>query len=181
MIYKQFINSPNLSKFINMLKMSLSMNSDITKFVNEYINLRTAIGFGLDTLGAKIGINRNISSLIFDDKEKIGFTGQNLGNFYQSNYASLSKTGNYRMDDDQYRFVLELAHFSIATPCTILGVTNFYKAFYPLTIVTEGLMSVSVTINDQVTNIETIILLRRDLIPIPLGVELSYVFLNTRN
>lgn len=176
MIYKQFNNSPILTNFTTSLQQALSTKKEIAVFVSNYLNLRTAIGYGLDTLGEKVGINRVITSLVFDDKEKIGYKGQDLGNYYNSNYANLSKTGNYRMGDDQYRFVLMMAHFSIATPCTIKGVNLFYKTFFPQSIVAEELMKVTVLIKDKISIIESLLLNRRDLLPIPLGVELVYTY-----
>lgn len=178
MIYKQFLQSPKLATLIGLITFNLSAKKDIQTFVNDYINLRTAKGYGLDVIGAKVGVPRVISSTIFDDKEKFGFKGQNLGNFFRSNFARLSKTGNYTMNDDQYRFVLRMAHYLIATPCTIPGVNSFYKTFYPNTVIEEALMSVTVTFYDTVSTVEGILLARRDLIPIPLGVEVKYVFKN---
>lgn len=176
MIYKQFLQSPNLTGLIGLIVYSLSTDEDIKTFVNDYMNLRTSKEYGLDVLGGKVGIPRVLTSTIFDDKEKIGFEGQNLGNFYRTNFARLSKTGSYTMTDDQYRFILMMAHYLIATPCTIPGVNTFYKTFYPNTVIEERLMSVLVTFNDKVSMIEGILLSRRDLLPIPVGVEVTYVF-----
>lgn len=106
-VLSQFANSPTIIQLLTNFNNYIDPTVNIDSFYNNFWNINTAVGNGLDRWGRIIGINRvlQIESGVF-----LGFqgpsgasgTGFNQGFFYNGQML----TTNYALLDDPYRALL---------------------------------------------------------------------------
>lgn len=177
-IYIQFEKSPHLVTLITEFRNVFNPAFSFTRFLQDYMDLDTAVNQGLDFWGEKLGLNRNFEFLITNDKTKFGFKGADLGNFSFSNFAKISRTATFLMPDEMYRKYLKLILMRIVTQPTGAGLVTFMNYFYEEAIVTEGNLKVTIDFTKyiEMPNWEQRFLSNKDVVPIPAGITYIPLF-----
>ena len=103
-VISQYSSSPVLCQLIDNLNAAISPDYDLEQFYDLLWNFNTAVGYGLDAWGRRVGIGR---VLTIGSGEFFGFTGPsghsgdsfNAGIFYSGEPI----TSNFALTDESYR------------------------------------------------------------------------------
>lgn len=103
-IISQYSDSPVLTQLIANFNACVDPQYVLQQFYDLIWNLDTAVGYGLDTWGRKVGIGR---TLTLQAADYLGFTGPSgaSGDSFNAGifYSGEDTTFNYVMTDDAYR------------------------------------------------------------------------------
>jgi hypothetical protein len=106
-IPSQYASSPVIIALLESFDACVDPQYNLEQFYQLCWNVDTAVGYGLDVWGRRVGINRNIT---IPSEHWLGFSGPtgesgdsfNAGIFYSGQKATL----NYTMADEAYRRVI---------------------------------------------------------------------------
>lgn len=103
-IISQYANSPVLTQLVANFNACVDPNYLLQQFYDLLWNVDTAVGYGLDAIGRKVGINRVITIPAADF---LGFEGPSgaSGDSFNAGifYSGQPTTVNYTMTDESYR------------------------------------------------------------------------------
>ena len=100
-VISQYAKSPRLLQLLQLLEWAIDPYLDISFFLREVFDPRTAVGWGLDCWGQIVGISRQIE--LQGDDTVFGFDGSQLQPFNQGPFYSVSATAYYKLTDEAFR------------------------------------------------------------------------------
>ena len=180
--YVQFDQATNLNNLLAGLAPYLTINEDT--FYNDFFNINTCIGDGLDNWGKLLNLPRVVYTP--DLTECFGFDTGEAPTPLDTGYPQNFDNGNFwggqmvanTLTDEQYRLLLRLKYFSLNTNAS-LGALNYcmnvvvqlidpaHKAKF----VETGLMELTLEVNFYFNDLQYAIFNDRAFMPIPLGVD----------
>ena len=175
-VISQYANSPVICAAIKAFNDNIDPRADLGKFYDVVWNVETAQGFGLDTWGRIVGMEREIKLTPVD--EFVGFSDGTTP-FGSGSWATDGASSRkYKMDDTTYRRVIMLKAVSniiYATAPNINCLLNIMfkkrgRAYY----VINGTMMARYIFEFPLFPIERAIIRQTDLLPRPSGVLLDF-------
>lgn len=180
-ILLQYQNSPTILKLIDSFKY-LDPSRNIQDIYNLVFNIKTANSYGLDNWGRILGVSRYIN-LIGEDY--FGFKESNFEPFNQSPFYTGQRTGNYKLEDEQYRKVLLLACARVTTDATLPSINHITSILFEgrgiCKVIRSGIMKISFIFNFTPLLWETSLLRNNDIVPVPCGVDYELIINNDNN
>lgn len=175
-VISQYANSPVLTAVIQLLNDCLDPRADIHNFYETVWDVHTATGFGLDTWGAIVGIDREV--YLDAEDEFIGFS-DGMTPFNQGSWAVDESTSRkYRIDDETYRKVIMLKAMSNIIYATAPNINTLLRAMFGKRgrayYVKNGTMRARYVFEFYLLPLERAIIRKTDLLPRPTGVFLDF-------
>lgn len=180
--YIQFEQATNLNNLLSGLAPYLTINEDT--FYNDFFNINTCIGDGLDNWGKLLNVPRVIYTP--DLIECFGFDTGETPTPLDTGYPQNFDNGNFwggqmvanTLTDDQYRLLLRLKYFSLNTNAS-LGALNYcmniivqlINPIYKAKFSEIGLMELTLEVNFYFNDLQYAIFSNKAFMPIPLGVD----------
>lgn len=178
-IQAQYANSPILTGLIENMFEYIDPTGWIDDFYSIVMNLPTASGFGLDTLGRIVGVGRVLNLGVQD---YFGFEEAlpaslpfNVGIFYTGG----GTTTNFALADDPYRVLILAKALANISDGSMLSINAILSSLFPgrgNAYVTNGQdMTMTLTFAFTLTAVELAIIEQSGAIPIPAGVSFTVV------
>ncbi len=178
-IISQYSNSPTLVQLIHNLDDYIDPRTDIDTFYSFVWNVDTAQGFGLDIWGRIVGVGRELNLILND---YFGFKEGTPGVFPFNEapfYNGAGLTSVFTLADDAYRkLILTKALFNIVStnaPSVNQLLQNLFSDRGVAYVLDMGGMEIQYTFEFELTQVEYAIVTQSGAIPVPAGVEATYV------
>jgi hypothetical protein len=187
-VISQYANSPTLLQWLDNCNQYFDQSANVATFISVIWNIDTAIGFGLDILGAIVGVSRllripnaatyfgfaNAHSVDWDNFGSKNPGGAGVAPFY----TGFNSTEAYLLNDDPYRqLILAKAFANICvTTCPAMNriLQNLYGAGAAY-VLNTGPMAISYNFTFIPSAIQLAILEQSGVIPTPPGVAATIV------
>ena len=178
-IISQYANSPRLVALIMYLFDYLDQTTNFESFFDDIFNIQTAVGYGLDVWGRRVGVSRTLqiqTTADFGFNEALpGSVGFNQGNFYSGEPL----TSNFSLSDTAYRQLILVKAAANITDCSIPAINQILLALFPgrgNIYVTDGEdMTMTYTSAFALQPVDLAILQQSGALPKPAGVKLTIV------
>ena len=171
-ILSQYASSPVLCRLIHGMNAYIDPAADIERFYDQVFNIHSARTWGLDNWGRILVIGREIE--IDEDKDVLGFLGQELPPFNQGTFNNSGVSNVWRLEDEPYRQLLLLkAMANIADcsiPCLNRLLNNFFHGRGPVYVLKTGTMQLRYIFEFWLEPFERSLMRREDIPPRPAGV-----------
>jgi len=179
-IQAQYANSERLTTLIQNMFEYIDPTEWFDDFWSQFMNLPTAFGAGLDTLGRIVGVGRvlKLSSANYFGFEEAtpGPLGFNSGVVF---YSGESSTTNFALADAPYRVLILAKALSNITDGSMRSINAILSALFPdrgNAYCTNGQdMTMTLHFNFTLTPVELAIITQSGAIPIPVGVSFTVV------
>jgi hypothetical protein len=178
-VISQFANSPRIIGLIASFAAAASQQTDIDKFYDDFWNIQTAYGYGLDVWGRIVVVKRTlqVSSRFFGFDEGNG--NGDYDPFNQSPfYAGGSTTSAYNLTDDAYRLLIlakTLANISYGSITGINAILQLLFANRGACYVRDNNdMTMTYVFGFTPTPVELAIILTSNVLPRPTGIAVNY-------
>lgn len=179
-IMAQYANSKILTSLILNMAAYIDPTEWFDEFWSQFMNLPTAFGTGLDTLGRLVGVGRvlQLSTAVYFGFEEAtpGPVGFNSGAPF---FAGGGSTMNFALADAPYRVLIlakALANISDGSMRSINAILSTLFRGRGNAYCTNGLdMSMTLTFAFTLTPVELAIITQSGAIPIPVGVSFTVV------
>lgn len=179
-ILSQYANSPVILAMIEPFAECVDPTANFDEFFELVFDVDTAIGYGLDVWGRRVGVSRILQ--ISGDSAFLGFTestdGKSFG--YGIWYDGEALTNNFALSDDAYRTLIlakalaNICDGSIKATNQIL--INLFGDTYGNCHCTDGLdMTMTYTFASALSPIDFAIVSQSGVLPRPAGVILTIV------
>ncbi len=178
-VQAQYANSPILTTLIQNMWEYIDPTQWFEEFWDEFMNLPTAYGAGLDVLGRLVGVGRVLQVAgagYFGFEEALpGPLPFNVGVFF----AGGGTTSNFVLADDPYRVLILAKALANISDGSMRSINAILSQLFPgrgNAYVTNGQdMSMTLSFEFTLTNIELAIIEQSGAIPIPVGVSFTVV------
>lgn len=131
-IISQYANSTILTQLIENLNTYVSPDANLQAFYTLIGNLDTAVGYGLDVWGRRLGVGRTVTT---PSTRYFGFSesgNTSADPFDQSPFFSGTwLTTNYVLDDEPYRLLLFAKAAANITNCSIPALNQLLINLFP--------------------------------------------------
>ena len=179
----QYANSPRFVQIIENWNENIDPQIDFDEFYRYLWNIDTAIGFGLDIWGKKIGVPRYL--WVVEEKEYFGFYNESFDEQQQVYvpfnvrpfFNGLDSTPSIRVEDELYRRMIlakAYANISRATVETFNFMLEFLFGEGSAFVIDGHDMSLKYVFNITVTPIIYAIIYRSGILPRPAGVKVNF-------
>jgi hypothetical protein len=131
-IPSQYASSPSLIQFLENFNTCVDPNYNLQQFWELCWNLDTAVGYGLDVWGRRVGVGRSIR---IEAEHWLGFSGVHGSSGDSPNhgifYSGQPTTINYTMTDQSYRRVIFAKAAANITNGSITSINAILLALFP--------------------------------------------------
>lgn len=179
-VISQYANSPTLLQLIESFNGYIDPSSNIDSFYNLLWNVDTAVGYGLDTWGRIVGVQRVLqvaSGVYFGFAEAAdnSETPFNQAPFY----TGQPTTGNFALTDDAFRTLVFAKAFANISDGSIPSINNILMTLFGTQgecFVTDlGGMSMTYTFDFTLSPVDFAIVSQSGILPKPTGVSATVV------
>jgi len=171
-IISQYGNSPVLNQLLTNMNDYLDPTADIDAFYDNFWNIDTAIGKGLDDWGKIVGVGRQ---LLIPQTDFFGFDGSALQPFGQAPLYPGPTTGAYLLSDTAYRVLILVKALSNISDSSIPSynqlLQNLFAGRGRCYAVDLGKMQMQFTFEFYIYPYEQAILMQSGAFPRPCGVK----------
>lgn len=177
----QYANSPGIDSEIGSLFAALDLTETFDSFFDNYWNVDTAQGIGLDILGRKVGVSRVLELSAgtffgFEEAAQPQSAGFNQGAPF---WTGTTINNNYILADQQYRILILAKAFVNIMPCTIPNLNQLLLGMFPgqyAYVVDNGGMQMHYVFEFTPTPLQLAIIENSGVLPKPDGVHVLYTF-----
>ena len=136
-LLSQYANSPTITDIIESFNDAIDPSTDIQNLYNNIWNINTAVGQGLDILGAIVGVSRNLS--VINEYNFFGFYEQfsvassvnNPQPFNQSPFfTGIYPTSTYTLSDSIYRQLILAKAFSNISNLSVPSINQLLQILF---------------------------------------------------
>jgi hypothetical protein len=181
-IQSEWANSPIMLALIGSFAAAVDQTQNIDNFYDWLWNVDAAQNYGLDVWGRIVGVGRVLP--VSTQTTYLGFAQMGppgAAEFGQAPfYSGQTITGNYALQDDQFRTVIFAKALANICDGTIQGLNAILQLLFPgrgPCYVADGLnMTMQYVFGFVLTPVETSIVLNSGVLPRPAGVAASFVF-----
>jgi hypothetical protein len=175
----QYSNSPILTSLIINMADYIDPTEWFEEFWDQFMNLPTAFGAGLDVLGRLVGVGRVLQVAgagYFGFEEALpGPFPFNVGVFYTGG----GTTSNFALADAPYRILILAKALANISDGSMRSINAILSSLFPgrgNAFCTNGQdMTMTLTFDFTLTNVELAIIELPGLIPVPVGVSFTVV------
>ncbi len=181
--YLQFQQATNLNNLLDELAPYLTIDEEA--FYQDYFDITTCNGFGLDNWGRLLDFSRfvivaNLDNCFgFDTGIPAGNDTDYPQNFGQGNFWG-GQTDTIVLSDELYRTVLRFRYAVLTTNASLGAANNILNTYFQsidpskkVIVSQTGTMQITFTFNFYLD--DSPVLLVRELLPVPLGVEYTII------
>jgi hypothetical protein len=182
-IISQYSNSPILDTMITEFNAAVDETQNLDNFFDMIWNVLTAQGYGLDVWGRIVGVPRSVqivssSSQFFGFEEPGGWQGFGGGGSGAPFYSGQALTGNVTLADVDYRRLILAKAASNISDGSIQSTNSILLNLFAgrgTAYVADGLnMTATIHTSFTLNATDTAVLQLPGVIPIPVGVAVSY-------
>ncbi len=179
-VISQYTNSPTLDQWLDNLATYIDPQYNLQQFYDQCWNLDTAVGYGLDVWGRRVGINR---TLTFGTGIYFGFTGPtgHSGDSFNAGiyYSGQPITSNFNLTDDSYRqLILAKAAANITNgsiPAFNAILLNLFPGRGNIYVIDNQDMTMDIVSTFSLESFEVAILTTSNVLPVPTGVTVTLI------
>ena len=181
-IISQYANSPTLVQLVRNMNEYIDQAANFETFYNFVWNVDTAVGFGLDTWGAIVGVSRLLQ--IPGNDPIVGFDNASFPEDWfpmsQGRFAREGEvTTSYELPDDSYRVLILTKALANIAATTAPALNQILRNLFPdrgrAYVRDLGNMAMQFVFNFQLSTVEYAILTQSGALPHPAGVFYSVV------
>lgn len=179
-VISQYANSPIITGLIANMFSYIDQTADFDSFFDNMWNADTAVGYGLDVIGRKVGVARILQVAAADYFGFIGpggASGQPFG--IQSFFSGQTLTNNFALADPSYRTLIFAKALANITDGSIRSLNQLLLNLFPKRgncFVTDGQnMTMTYTFTFPLTQVELSIIGQSGALPRPTGVQATVV------
>lgn len=174
-ILSQYATGPVLVPLVERMNDSLDPRVNLDMFYNQVMNVKTAVGYGLDVWGRIVGVSRYVNLSAAD---AFGFTTGFKPFGEAPFFAGFSSTNNFALPDDQFRQLILVKAIANISDCSAPSLNRLIHLLFPgrgaAYVVDSGNMSMIYRFGFSLTDVEIAILFQSGAIPHPAGVSVSF-------
>ncbi len=177
-VVSQYANSPKLLGLIAPFADALDATVLLDDFYDNFWNVQTAEGYGLDVWGRIVGVGRVLEITAdryfgFEEGGSIDYDPFNQAPFY----SGQPLTGAFRLDDDPFRRLIYTKAASNIWDGSIGGANVILRMLFPgrvAYVVDNQNMTMTYRFLWQLSAVEAAIVITSGILPRPSGVKVSY-------
>jgi len=178
-VISQYANSAVLCQWIANYNACIDPNFNLERFFYECWLIDTAVGYGLDAIGRKVGIGRVVTIASAD---YLGFSGASgaSGDSFNAGiwYSGGATTVNFALTDDSYRLLILAKAAANITNGSIPALNQILLTLFPHRgncFVEDGLdMTLTYVFDFPLEPFEAAIVTNGSVLPTPTGVFANY-------
>lgn len=179
-IISQYANSPIITTILLNFFSALDETKQLDEFFDDIWNINTAIGYGLDVWGRRLGVNRVVQVAVATNFGFQGPSGASGDAFNtQAFFSGGVLTNNFALSDQSYRTLLFAKALSNISDGSIPGINQILLALFPgrgNCFATDGLnMTMTYTFTFPITSVELSMISQTGVLPKPVGVLATVV------
>jgi hypothetical protein len=188
-VISQYANSPILTQLISNFDQYLDQTQNFDNFYDYIWNVATAQGEGLDIWGRIVGVTRVVTlpnSAIYFGFEEAGTGNQNSNPWGPGGqgvwYSGVPNTNNFILSDSAFRLLIYAKALANISSGSIQSINQILINLFPNqggnAYVTDGQnMTMTYTFNWALTPVQLAIVSQAGILPKPVGVAASIVYL----
>lgn len=178
----QFANSPILVALVEAASPWFDPSANLTEFFNDFWNIDTAVGSGLDTWGVILGVSRVVQTSQLG--AYFGFQNPDVPPDWQPwgqapFYTGQVQTGGVKLNDSAYRTLLLTKALANIVTTTAPGLNALVRNLFPgrgqCYVLDLGQMAMRYVFKFPLSTVEFAIISFSGVLPHPAGVQVSVV------